>query len=94
MWASYYVCVGVPGAVTTFKPTTAAAPVPTATGPQPQMPGITSKCKTYYQIKSGDSCWTIQQAKGVTLAQLRSWTTEINAGCTNLWLGYYICVAA
>jgi LysM repeat protein len=91
MWANAYVCVGVPGA---SHVTSTPSPTPTTVGPQPQMPGVTTKCRTYYYVNSGDSCWSIEQAKGVSLDQLRSWNTGINSDCTNLWANAYICVSA
>ena len=89
MWADAWVCVGVAGATTT-PPT----PTPTSppAGPQPQMPGIAPNCKRYYFVQSGDTCEVVQRAQGVTLAQIRAWNTMVNEECTNLWLGYYICV--
>ncbi|KAK3375533.1 LysM domain-containing protein [Lasiosphaeria ovina] len=89
MWADYYVCVGTPGSTHTSP-----APSPTPTGPQPQMPGITPGCKKFYQVKSGDTCFAIEQANGISLAQILAWNSNLNSGCTNLWLGYYICTAA
>ncbi|AEO69849.1 carbohydrate-binding module family 50 protein, partial [Thermothielavioides terrestris NRRL 8126] len=79
--ASTWVCVGVPGASHT-------------TGPQPQMPGVVASCKTYYFVQPGDSCWSIELAKGISDAQLHKWNTGINADCTNLWANAYICVGA
>ncbi|KAJ5759970.1 hypothetical protein N7520_007126 [Penicillium odoratum] len=87
LWLDYYVCVHVPGATTTSQ-----APEPTASGPTPQMPGIVSNCKTYHLIRDGDSCWSIDTAAGITLAQFRTWNAQIDATCSNLWLGYYVCV--
>ncbi|KAK2875576.1 hypothetical protein FQN49_001600 [Arthroderma sp. PD_2] len=87
LWADYYVCVHVPGATTS-----APMPTPTSNGPQPQMPGIVSNCKKFHLVKSGDNCYTINQAAGITLAQFRSWNKNVNADCSNLWLGYYVCV--
>lgn len=84
LWLDYYVCVHTPGTATT-------APAPEPTGPNPQMPGIVSDCKAFYQVKSGDSCYTINTATGITLAQFRTWNTLIDAGCSNLWVGYYVC---
>lgn len=88
MWASAWVCVGVPGATHVTSPT----PTPTPSGPQPQMPGIVSNCKTYYYVQPGDSCWSIEQAKGITLQQILAWNTGIDSGCTNMWANAYICV--
>ncbi|KAI1147317.1 hypothetical protein F4825DRAFT_437731 [Nemania diffusa] len=73
----YWVCVGVPGAVTV---------------PSPLMPGTISNCKTFYLVKSGDTCGTIDAQYGLSLATFRTWNTMINADCTNLFLGYYVCV--
>jgi hypothetical protein len=56
------------------------------------MPGIVSNCNKWYLVQSGDSCYTIEQATGVTLADLLAWNTDVNSACTNLYLGYYICI--
>ncbi|KAJ5791794.1 uncharacterized protein N7518_008805, partial [Penicillium psychrosexuale] len=76
----------IPGATTTTS-----TPQPTSTGTQPQMPGIASNCKTFYKVKS-DNCYTINTAAGITLAQFRSWNSQIDASCTNLWVDYYVCI--
>jgi LysM repeat protein len=97
LWLGYYVCVGVPGSspatktttTTKAKPTTTSA---TPTGPSPQMPSITSSCDKYYQVQSGDGCYSIEQAKGITSAQFLRWNPYVDADCDNLWLGYYVCV--
>ncbi|KAK9583680.1 hypothetical protein V6Z90_006255 [Aspergillus fumigatus] len=83
----YYVCVHVPSATTTSPP-----PQPTSSGLEPQMPGIVSNYAKFYQVKSGDSCWSIENAAGITLAQFRSWNTQIDESCTNLWVDYYVCI--
>ncbi|KAL4935173.1 hypothetical protein BDV06DRAFT_229068 [Aspergillus oleicola] len=89
LWADYYICVHVPGATTTSG---GSAPEPTDSGPSPQMPGIVDSCVEYHLIEDGESCWSIYTEAGITLAQFRRWNTVIDAGCTNLWLGYYVCV--
>ncbi|KGO73176.1 hypothetical protein PITC_003630 [Penicillium italicum] len=73
LWLDYYVCVHVPGA------TTVPAPQPTAepTGPTPQMPGIVSNCKIYHLINSSDSCYSINLAAKITLAQFRAGTPRL-----------------
>ena len=89
LWLDYYVCVHVPNAAST----TEQPPQPTKapSGPTPQMPGIVSNCKSYHQVKSGDSCWSIYTAAGVTLNQFLSWNKQVDSSCSNLWLGYYVC---
>ncbi|KAK2760453.1 LysM domain-containing protein [Colletotrichum kahawae] len=92
LWLGYYVCVRVPGATTTSRgvsqPTTTKPP---SSGPSPQMPGIIAGCKSYHQVKSGDSCWTIYTKAGITLNQFLSWNKGVDSKCSNLWLGYYVC---
>jgi hypothetical protein len=56
------------------------------------MPGIVSNCKSFHLIKDGDSYWSINTDAGKTLTQFRAWNTQIDAGCSDLWLGYYVCV--
>ncbi|KAK3985836.1 hypothetical protein QBC44DRAFT_249496, partial [Cladorrhinum sp. PSN332] len=73
---------------TTRASTTTSPPTP----PSPLMPGVVTWCKKWHKVKSGDSCWTVEQAFGITFSQLRSWNAQIGAQCTNLWVGYYICV--
>ncbi|KAK8092265.1 uncharacterized protein PG998_015097 [Apiospora kogelbergensis] len=87
IWLDYYVCVHVPGATTGAPEPTQAPP----SGPQPQMPGIVDNCKAFHKVVSGDSCWSIYTAAGISFGQLREWNTYIDAGCTNLWASYYIC---
>lgn len=86
LWLDYYVCVHVPTTTTTSSP-----PDPTST-PEPLMPGIVKNCKKFYKVKSGDSCYSIDTAAGITFAQFREWNTKVDAGCTNLWVDYYVCI--
>jgi hypothetical protein len=90
LWLDYYVCVHVPGATTTMQ----ESPQPTdePSGPTPQMPGIVDNCKSFHLIKDDGNCWSIYTDAGITLEQFRSWNKEVDAGCTNLWLGYYVCI--
>jgi hypothetical protein len=57
---------------------------------KPQMSGIVDNCKKYYQLKSGDSCSSINSAAGITLEQFRSWNTQIDATCGNFCVIYYV----
>ncbi|KAH8703904.1 putative LysM domain protein [Talaromyces proteolyticus] len=87
LFLGYYVCVGVPGAVTTTTSRTA-----TSTAPSPEMPSIVSNCKKFHLVKSGDTCATIEAASSITKAQFVSWNPAVDSACDNLWLGYYVCV--
>lgn len=90
LWLDYYVCVGIPGVTpspTTSTPT--SDPTPTVS---PVMPGYASNCNRWYKVRSGDQCDTIASRNGITIAQIRTWNSQVNAGCTNLWLDYYICI--
>lgn len=91
LWLGYYVCVHVPGATTTSQAPSEPTNPP-STGPTPQMPGIVEDCKSFHQVVSGDSCWSIYTNAGITFDQFRAWNTQVDAACSNLWLGYYVCV--
>ncbi|KAI9368307.1 hypothetical protein BJX61DRAFT_546657 [Aspergillus egyptiacus] len=56
------------------------------------MPGIAENCDAFYLISSGDQCDSIASRHSIIIDQLKSWNGEINDNCSNLWLGYYICV--
>lgn len=68
---------------TTKTTTTTTQPLTTTTsptGPTPTMPGIANNCNGFYKISSGDLYDTIAQRHGITVTQLRSWNSEIDAG--------------
>ncbi|KAK8139991.1 hypothetical protein PG984_000057 [Apiospora sp. TS-2023a] len=94
LWLNYRVCVGVPGAATSANPvpTTTAPSTPAPSSPSPQMPDITSGCDKFHQVQSGDSCWSIEQAAGISSAQFLAWNHAVDAACDNMWLDYYVCV--
>ncbi|KAL3954153.1 hypothetical protein ACCO45_012109 [Purpureocillium lilacinum] len=75
----FYVCVHVPGA-------------PVTGGPQPQMPNLDPKCKKYHKVGDGEGCYEINKNAGITLDQFRKWNPTVDARCSNLWAGYYVCV--
>ena len=82
LYLGYYYCIAVPGTPTTrtstsTTKTTSKTPTPTPKGPQPQQPGIVSNCNKYYLVKSGDSCYTIEQAQHVSAANFLKWNTGI-----------------
>ena len=75
----YYVCVHTPGA-------------PGDHGPQPQMPNLAPNCKKYHKVSTGEGCYKINKDAGITLDQFRKWNPTVDARCSNLWAGYYVCV--
>jgi len=52
----------------------------------------TSSCKTYYTVKSGDSCYKIWTAHGLTESKFKSLNSGIN--CSPLKKGSNVCVAS
>lgn len=68
---------------------TAFVPAPTQT-----VTGTTGNCCTWYTVQSGDSCYTIDQAYGITLDRFRAWNTYVDVNCDNLWVDYAYCVNA
>nr|4PXV_A Chain A, Chitinase A [Pteris ryukyuensis]4PXV_B Chain B, Chitinase A [Pteris ryukyuensis]4PXV_C Chain C, Chitinase A [Pteris ryukyuensis]4PXV_D Chain D, Chitinase A [Pteris ryukyuensis]5YLG_A Chain A, Chitinase A [Pteris ryukyuensis]5YLG_B Chain B, Chitinase A [Pteris ryukyuensis]5YLG_C Chain C, Chitinase A [Pteris ryukyuensis]5YLG_D Chain D, Chitinase A [Pteris ryukyuensis] len=46
---------------------------------------------TTYTIKSGDTCYAISQARGISLSDFESWNAGID--CNNLQIGQVVCVS-
>lgn len=55
-------------------------------------PGASTSCAEYYQIQDGDICHKVSEKFAISVDQLRQLNTGIDAGCSNLWLGYDYCV--
>ncbi|OJZ91028.1 carbohydrate-binding module family 50 protein [Aspergillus luchuensis CBS 106.47] len=100
--AGYWVCVGMSGgtSATTTTPTststsTASSTTPTSSAPSPTQSGLVDDCSTYYQAKSGDSCWSIFNNKYtyLTTSLFEEWNPAFGLDCSNLQPGYYYCVA-
>lgn len=47
-------------------------------------PGYTSSCDQYYKVVSGDSCYSIAQSYGITLAESYSWNPDVGDDCASL----------
>ncbi|KAI2611979.1 carbohydrate-binding module family 50 protein [Hypoxylon sp. NC1633] len=75
------VCVGL--ADTPSQPP--ACPVPAA-------PGLVSDCDACHLVVEGDNCYAVTQAAGISLSDFLLWNPSLEAGCTNLLLGYNYCV--
>ncbi|KAH0525992.1 hypothetical protein TsFJ059_009377 [Trichoderma semiorbis] len=98
LWPDYYVCVGIKGSTTTkASTTTKVTPSTTTKGngvatPTPTQANMTTNCKTFYLVKSGDDCFDIAAAANVTLANFYAWNPAIGTSCSALWPDYYVCV--
>lgn len=93
-----YVCLGPPGGVynappPVYVPTASTAYYATATPAKPTSSGTIADCGKYYDVASGDDCATISLLAEISFADFRTFNTQINTQCTNLWLGYSYCVA-
>ncbi|KAL5314116.1 hypothetical protein ACEPPN_018540 [Leptodophora sp. 'Broadleaf-Isolate-01'] len=91
-WSGYSYCVSgqviASSTVSSVATTTSATSVTT---PTPTQTGIASGCTVFYEAVSGDGCYDIASANGITLYQFYAWNTAVGA-CVNLWPGYYYCV--
>ncbi|KAF7588640.1 hypothetical protein BBP40_005422 [Aspergillus hancockii] len=62
--------------------------------PTPTQPGIAPNCDKFHLVVLGDQCDTIEAQYHITDAQFKTWNPTLDTGCSNLWLGYYVCVHA
>lgn len=62
---------------------------PPPAGPKPPPPRV---CAETHVVKFGDTCGAVAQAAGITYAALRANNPAINAACTNLQVGWVLCV--
>lgn len=93
LFLGYCYCVGTTTSPTTkISTTTAAATSTTSSGPQPEQSGIASNCNKYHLVVSGDTCAAIETNAGITSANFLAWNKAINSACSNLFLGYYVCI--
>jgi LysM repeat protein len=60
--------------------------------PSPTQAGIASNCNKYYLVQSGDGCYNIAAANGITLANFYSWNPAVGSSCQTLYAGYYVCI--
>ncbi|PYI34514.1 LysM domain protein [Aspergillus indologenus CBS 114.80] len=56
------------------------------------MPNTIDTCTTYYLVAEGDSCYSIEQAYGISAADFVEWNPAVGSSCASLWKGYYVCV--
>ncbi|GKZ34449.1 hypothetical protein AbraIFM66950_004724 [Aspergillus brasiliensis] len=93
------VCLQAPGGTWATPPVAITAPTgtsayyTTAIPAYPTQNGTTSDCGKYYQVSTGDDCATVDLRFGLNFTTLQSLNTFLTETCSNLWLGYDVCVA-
>src|SRR5262245_8907450 len=97
LYPDYYICVGLIGSTTTTSTSTTTTAATTTTGggvatPTPTQSGMVSGCTSFYDVQSGDGCYDIAAANGITLDNLYLWNPALNGDCSGLYPDYYICV--
>ncbi|KAI0847482.1 LysM domain-containing protein [Daldinia vernicosa] len=92
LFLGFYYCVGTTSSGNATTTTTATRS--TTTGPpQPEQTGIISTCTSYYKVGSGDTCSQIVDKYGTfTLKDFLSWNPAVGSDCSQLFIGYYVCV--
>lgn len=58
---------------------------------KPTLTGTISNCNQWYDVISGDSCWSITQAFGITQDQFEAWNTAVGDSCV-VQIGVSYCV--
>ncbi|KAK5660437.1 hypothetical protein OQA88_12981 [Cercophora sp. LCS_1] len=64
---------------------TSSAPISTPT--PTQVGSMTAGCRRFYLAQSGDGCWGVADAAGITLSDFYLWNSGLNGDCSGLWLG-------
>lgn len=62
------------------------------TTPTPTQTGMVSSCNRFYLVVSGDSCYDIAAAQGISLDNFYTWNPAVGSSCGGLWPDYYVCV--
>ncbi|KAM7214512.1 hypothetical protein V8F06_010073 [Rhypophila decipiens] len=74
---------------TTTSTTTSQPP----STPTPTQAGMASGCTYFYRVRSGDNCWDISVAAGISLQTLYTLNPGLGTECASLWPDYFICLA-
>lgn len=92
IWPGYFYCVGVSSSEPPTTTATAGPALPTQT-----QDGFPKDCQKYVAAGAGNSCWTLAMDNGLTLEELYRLNPVLgsegeNCG-TQIWPGYYYCLA-
>lgn len=96
LWAEVYVCVGVVGGEPAPTPTTLTTSTVPGNGvatPTPIQGGMVENCDEFHFVVSGDSCYDIVEAAGISLDQFYEWNPAVGTDCGALWAKYYVCTS-
>ncbi|KAJ5391003.1 uncharacterized protein N7496_002071 [Penicillium cataractarum] len=86
-----YVCMGVKSTSTSVV-VTATTSVSGVTTRSSIQRGMVSTCDTFYDVRSGDSCYDIADAHGVSLDYFYAWNLVVKTDCSGLQPDEYVCV--
>jgi LysM repeat protein len=90
-----FLCVGIIGG-STVPTTTSTTPSSTSPNgiatPTPTQPGMVSNCKAFYLVKSGETCTTVANENGITVAQVEAWNPGAGSDCRLLQANAWACV--
>ncbi|KAH7016497.1 uncharacterized protein B0I36DRAFT_369018 [Microdochium trichocladiopsis] len=98
LWANTFCCIGntVGPSITLRPPTpTTTTKPPAGNGvatPTPFQVGMVSNCKSFYLVRSGDTCSSIASARGISVNNFIRWNPAVGAGCTGMWANTWACV--
>ncbi|KAH7039792.1 uncharacterized protein B0I36DRAFT_309348 [Microdochium trichocladiopsis] len=98
LWANTFCYIGntVGPSITLRPPTpTTTTKPPAGNGvatPTPFQVGMVSNCKSFYLVRSGDTCSSIASARGISVNNFIRWNPAVGAGCTGMWANTWACV--
>lgn len=90
MISGYYYCIQVGGGTTTSS---ASSPTTSGDGisiPSPIQTGMVSTCDRFYLVQSGDTCDSIIEAVGISLATFYAWNPAVGTSCATLDVDGYV----
>ncbi|KAL5371895.1 hypothetical protein PMIN02_012730 [Paraphaeosphaeria minitans] len=89
-----YICISIIGhtpTTTTSTPATSTRPVNGVATPTPYQEGMTTSCKTFHYVVSGDNCSTLASKYKISPANFVKWNPAVGSTCGNLWVEH-VCV--
>ncbi|KAK3941414.1 hypothetical protein QBC46DRAFT_458301 [Diplogelasinospora grovesii] len=91
-YVSYSFLSTGPPTTSTQSPATTTSSGNGISTPTPTQTGMVSNCNKFYDVVSGDGCYNIATANGISLDDFYAWNPAVGTNCTSLWPDYYVCV--